>query len=48
MRAVHAEDRLHRLGGVKSTLGHQSARATGLYDRRDDHLSLDVIERILV
>lgn len=27
---------------------HESARTTGLYDRRDDKVSLDEIERILI
>ena len=27
---------------------HESARTTGLYDRRDDEVSLDEIERILI
>jgi site-specific recombinase XerD len=27
---------------------HESARTTGLYDRRDDHVSLDEVERILI
>jgi integrase len=27
---------------------HESARTTGLYDRRDDQISLDEIERILI
>ena len=27
---------------------HESARATGLYDRRNDEVSLDEIERILI
>ena len=28
--------------------GHESARTTGLYDRRDDEVSLDEIERIVI
>ena len=28
--------------------GHQSARTTGLYDRRDDEVSLDEVERIVI
>lgn len=28
--------------------GHESSRTTGLYDRRDDELSLDEIERISI
>jgi site-specific recombinase XerD len=27
---------------------HESARTTGLYDRRDDHVSLDEVERIVI
>lgn len=27
---------------------HESARTTGLYDRRDDDISLDGVERILI
>jgi site-specific recombinase XerD len=27
---------------------HESARTTGLYDRRDDQVSLDAVERILI
>jgi integrase len=27
---------------------HESARTTGLYDRRDDEISLDEVERILI
>ena len=27
---------------------HESARTTGLYDRRDDEVSLDEIERIMI
>jgi len=27
---------------------HESARTTGLYDRRDDQVSLDEVERILI
>jgi integrase/recombinase XerD len=26
--------------------GHESARTTGLYDRRDDEIALDEVERI--
>jgi integrase/recombinase XerD len=28
--------------------GHESARTTGLYDRRDDEISLDEVERIVI
>jgi hypothetical protein len=28
--------------------GYESARTTGLYDRRNDQLSLDEVERILL
>jgi integrase len=28
--------------------GHESPRTTGLYDRRDDEVSLDEIERIVI
>ena len=27
---------------------HESARTTGLYDRRDDEVALDEVERILI
>jgi integrase/recombinase XerD len=27
---------------------HESARTTGLYDRRDDQLTLDEVERIVI
>jgi hypothetical protein len=27
---------------------HESARTTGLYDRRNDQVSLDEVERILI
>jgi hypothetical protein len=27
---------------------HESSRTTGLYDRRDDQVSLDEIERIVI
>ena len=27
---------------------HESARTTGLYDRRDDQVSLDEVDRILI
>jgi hypothetical protein len=27
---------------------HESARTTGLYDRRDDEVSLDEVERIVI
>ncbi|MGD9878575.1 MAG: hypothetical protein AB7U95_00415 [Reyranella sp.] len=27
---------------------HESARTTGLYDRRDDQVALDEVERILI
>jgi hypothetical protein len=28
--------------------GHESARTTGLYNRTDDEVSLDEVERILI
>lgn len=28
--------------------GHESARTTGLYDRRDDEVSLDEVEKIII
>jgi hypothetical protein len=28
--------------------GHESARTTGLYDRRGDDVSLDEVERIVI
>jgi integrase len=33
---------------AKQMANHESARTTGLYDRRDDELSLDEIERIVI
>jgi integrase/recombinase XerD len=33
---------------AQSMAGHESARTTGLYDRRDDEVSLDEVERIVI
>lgn len=33
---------------AQNMAGHESARTTGLYDRRDDEISLDEVERILI
>ena len=33
---------------AQQMLNHESARTTGLYDRRDDQLTLDEVERILI
>jgi integrase/recombinase XerD len=33
---------------VQQIAGHESARTTGLYDRRDDEVSLDEVERIVI
>ena len=32
----------------QQTANHESTRTTGLYDRRNDQLSLDEVERILI
>jgi hypothetical protein len=37
-----------RIEIAQQIAGHESARTTGLYDRRDDEVSLDEIERILI
>ncbi|MCP5517225.1 MAG: tyrosine-type recombinase/integrase [Verrucomicrobiales bacterium] len=37
-----------KLETAQRMAGHESARTTGLYDRRDDDLSLDEIERISI
>jgi hypothetical protein len=28
--------------------GHESARTTGLYDRRDEEITLDEVERVVI
>ncbi|MCC7064899.1 MAG: integrase, partial [Planctomycetes bacterium] len=33
---------------AQAMANHESARTTGLYDRRNDQLSLDEVERILI
>ena len=33
---------------AQRTANHESARTTGLHDRRQDHVSLDEVERILI
>ena len=44
--------RLHEKGGkieiAQAMAAHESARTTGLYDRRDDLVSLDEVERIVI
>ena len=37
-----------RIEIAQQIAGHQSARTTSLYDRRNDDVSLDEIERILI
>ena len=37
-----------RLEIAQQMANHESARTTGLYDRRDDQVSLDEVERILI
>jgi integrase len=41
-----------KLGGrvevAQQIAGHESARTTGLYDRREDDISLDEVERIVI
>jgi len=37
-----------RVEVAQQIAGHESARTTGLYDRRDDDISLDEIERIMI
>ncbi len=36
-----------KLEVAQQMANHESARTTGLYDRRDDQISLDEVERIL-
>ena len=33
---------------VEAVTSHESARTTGLYDRRDDQVSLDEVEHIVI
>ena len=33
---------------AKYMAGHESARTTGLYDRREEEVSLDEVERIVI
>lgn len=37
-----------RIEVAQQIAGHESARTTGLYDRRDDEVSLDEVERIVI
>ena len=37
-----------KLEVAQQMANHESARTTGLYDRRDDLLTLDEVERILI
>ena len=37
-----------KLETAQRMANHESARTTGLYDRRDDQVSLDEVERILI
>ena len=37
-----------KLEVAQQMANHESARTTGLYDRRDDEVSLDEVERILI
>src|SRR5260370_41310128 len=37
-----------KLEVAQQMANHESARTTGLYDRRDDQLTLDEVERILI
>jgi integrase len=37
-----------RVEVAQQIAGHESARTTGLYDRRDDEASLDEVERIVI
>jgi integrase/recombinase XerD len=37
-----------RVEVAQQIAGHESARTTGLYDRRDDQVSLDEVERIVI
>ena len=37
-----------KLEVAQQMANHESARTTGLYDRRNDQVSLDEVERILI
>jgi integrase/recombinase XerD len=37
-----------RVEVAQQIAGHESARTTGLYDRRDDEVSLDEVEKIII
>ena len=37
-----------RLEVAQEMAGHESARTTGLYIRKDDEVTLDEVERILI
>lgn len=37
-----------RIEVAQAIAGHESARTTGLYDRRDDEVTLDEVERIII
>lgn len=49
---IHKITEYLRNGGklevAQQMANHESARTTGLYDRRDDQVSLDEVERILI
>jgi hypothetical protein len=50
-RATDISDNLSREGKLeiaRQMANHESARTTGLNDRRDDQVSLDEVERILI
>ncbi len=37
-----------KLEVAQQMANHESARTTGLYDRRDDQINLDEVERIVI
>ena len=37
-----------RLEFAQQMAGHESARTTGLYDRRDEEITLDEVERVVI
>jgi hypothetical protein len=36
-----------KLEVAQATAGHESSRTTGLYDRRNDSVALDEVERVV-
>jgi hypothetical protein len=40
-------DSYGKLEVAQQMAGHESARTTGLYDRRDDTVALDEVERLV-